>query len=213
MVGHQTIWPQTPNKPISYNWPVTCGPTTTKLWLNYWYSGVSRFASGGMKGSQHGNGLLILYGSLRAHSSQWRPNILTYVCRGRNCIWYQPGAEGENGQCDSPYRLDHNLYVLCLSFFCKCGYTIGECERCGDACVALYAISFSLLLFLDCSPGIITAKLSVSHSFVSVISILYGEMVRWIVMYGIKSFRRVDQGGWGPFVAKPRLLTISELAG
>lgn len=71
---------------VRYNWPVTCGPTTTKLWLNYWYSGVGRFASGGMKGIQHGNGLLILYGSLRAHSSQWRPNILTYVCRGGDCI-------------------------------------------------------------------------------------------------------------------------------
>lgn len=93
----QAIWPQTSCKThqmeqasgsnsTHYNWPVTCGPTTTKLWLNYWYSGVGRFASGGMKGSQHGNGLLILYGSLRAHSYHWRPNILTYVCRGRDCV-------------------------------------------------------------------------------------------------------------------------------
>lgn len=83
-------------KRARYHWPETCGPTTSKLWLNYWYSGVGRFASGGMKGRQHGNGPLILYGSLRAHSSQWRPNILTYVCRGTDCIWYQSGAKGEN---------------------------------------------------------------------------------------------------------------------
>lgn len=67
--------------------------------------------------------------------------------------------------------------------------------------------------FSYCSLGIITAKLSDSHSFVRVISILYGEMLWWIVMYGIKSFRRVDQRGLGLFVAKPRLLTISELGG
>lgn len=49
-----------------------------------------RFASGGMKGSRQGNGLVILCGSLRAHSSPRRPNILTDVCRGSGCIWYQP---------------------------------------------------------------------------------------------------------------------------
>ena len=53
--------------------------------------------------------------------------------------------------------------------------------------VQMHAISFSLSLscFQDCSPDIITAKLPASHSFISVISILYGEMLRWIVMYGI----------------------------
>lgn len=139
---------------VCYNWPVTCGPTTTKLWLNYWYSGVGRFASGGMKGSQHGNGLLILYGSLRAHSSQWRPNILTYVCRGKTVYNISLMLKEKNGQCDSPYSLVPSVYMCCVSPFSvnmaiqskNVSAEMMHVWTAWQVGVKMYAISFSLLL-------------------------------------------------------------------
>lgn len=44
-----------------YDWPVTCGPTATKLWLNYWYSGV---------------GALCKWGHEREPTWEWSANFI-----------------------------------------------------------------------------------------------------------------------------------------
>lgn len=148
-----------------------------------------------------------------------------HMCVGGETVYnISPVLKEENGQCDSPYRPDLGLHVLRFPFSVNTAIRsknvsaeMMHVRRAWQVGVKIYAISFSLSLscFWDRSPGIITAKPSASRSFVSVISILYGEMLRWIVMYGSESFRRVHRGkgGRGLFVAKPRLLTVSEPPG
>lgn len=101
------IWGIQSNLTITID-PITCGTTTTKLWLNYWYNSIYSIKRGHER-NQHGNGQLISYGSLRAHSTQWRPNILTSLC-GERLYIYQ-----------STYNITNHrqplLCILCSLFF------------------------------------------------------------------------------------------------
>lgn len=111
------IWGIQSNLTITID-PVTCGTTTTKLWLNYWYNSIHSIKRGHER-NQHGNGQLISYGSLRVHSTQWRPNILTSLC-GERLYIYQVGAGLEKISSMTPVHLQTTfslfLCILCSLF-------------------------------------------------------------------------------------------------